>query len=268
MQSVSSLFQSIVDSGEYFVETNLIICPNTILPDADYVDNTHKQLVQTYAYNEEQLWNIKTNRNTFSNNSPQVGCATCGEIDVEMKYPSVPIPTMARITPYVRVISNDEQSVSEWIRKGVFFIDSREVTKNDDDLRMLTLHGYDSMMKANNNYPWSSEASPKDYEAVLAIADAIGVKVDSRTIKIDNGQIIFSESAINKKYTVVAPIGYAMIETLGHIAGAYGGNFIINDLGMLQLIQLCDLPAETNYLTDEMYNPITFGGDRIDLGDE
>ena len=66
-----------------------------------------------------------------------------------------------------------------------------------------------------------------------------------------------------------------MIEVLGQIASAYGGNFIINDIGKLQLIPLWNLPPESNLLTDENYFPITFGRlpdinepTRIDLGDE
>lgn len=258
MQNVSSLYQSIINSKNYYVESALIICENTLQLSSDSSDN-FQTLNPLYVHNEEEIWSIKTTRNVFSHNSPEVGCCTCGEIDIQMLYPSdYEIPTMARLTPYVRVVSNDESIAhSEWLRKGVFFIDSRGVTKNDDGIKFLTMHGYDSMLKANDTYPWSSEASPNDIQAVNAIAQKIGVSVDPRTTAI-----------INKNYTVVAPIGYTMIETLSHIAGAYGGNFIINDIGKLQLIRLFDLPVETNYLSTENYEPITFGGDRIDLGED
>ena len=153
---------------------------------------------------------------------------------------------------------------SEWIRKGVFFIDTRNVTKNDDNLNILTLHGYDSMMKANANYSSSSNLSVPDITAVREIASVIGVEVDPRTVEI-----------ISKNYTVLSPTRYTMIEVLGQIASAYGGNFIINDIGKLQLIPLWNLPPESNLLTDENYFPITFGRlpdinepTRIDLGDE
>lgn len=256
MQNVSTLYTNIVESRDYYVESALIICDNTIPPSSDSSDN-FATLNSLYVHDEEEIWNINTTRNIFSHNVPEVGCCTCGEIDIEMLCPFVQIPSMARLTPYVRVISNGNLGHSEWIRKGVFFIDTRSVTKNDDDLKILTLHGYDAMLKANDNYPWSTEASPIDIEAVNAIAEKIGVEVDPRTTAL-----------INKGYEVVAPIGYTMIETLGHIAGAYGGSFIINDLGMLQLVRMFDLPIDTNILTDENYNPITFGGDRIDMGDE
>ena len=259
MQSVSSLYHTIADSHDYYVESALVICDNGIPLSSDYTDSTHRELVS--AYDEEQILSIFTNRNAFSNNVPEVGCCTCGEIDLQIFKPSVLIPTMARITPYTRLVSNTDLGESEWIRKGVYFIDSRNVTKNDDDLNVLTLHGYDAMLKAENDYPWSEEASPVDIDAVNAIASAIGVEVDPRTAAI-----------INQGYVVTAPIGYSMRENLEHIASAYGGNFIINDLGMLQLICLWDLPEETDLLSDEYYNAITFGTGanltRIDLGEE
>lgn len=260
MQSVSNIYKSIAESHDYHVETALILCDNSIPLSSDYTDSTHKTLVS--AYDEEMLWSISTTRNAFTNNKPEVGCCTCGEIDLQMLKPSTVVPQMARITPYVRLVSNADLGESEWIRKGVYFIDSRNVTKNDDDLNILTLHGYDSMLKTEDFYPWSSEASPTALQAVNAIAQAIGVEVDPRTT------VIITQN----NYTVTAPIGYTMRENLEHIASAYGGNFIINDLGMLQLICLWDLPEESNLLSDEYYNAITFGTGanltRIDLGEE
>lgn len=377
MQNVSSLYQSIINGQDYYVESALMIADNSIPPDIDLY-NDGKELNPLYMHDEEEILSIKTNRNIFSHDTPEVGCCTCGEIDVQMYYPEASgVPVMARLTPYARVVPNsngenvlidvapktatltstsgytayfyfiDNKKLkegdwytieydystsgitttnaniysqlntsivspsdsfvavntsghhkatfsvtsaqagyasstrlrmrlqnanagasftisnvkmysypSEWIRKGVFFVDTRDVTKNDDNLQILTLHGYDAMLKANDTYPWSTEASPIDIEAVNIIAEAIGVQVDPRTVAL-----------IDKHYEIVAPIGYDMIETLSHIAGAYGGSFIINDLGMLQLIRMFDLPVETNILVDENQNAITFGGDRIDLGD-
>ena len=249
MQQTDPVYDALMLTHDYFVETSIVICNNTTPLSMD-TDEVIEQ-----GYRESDIVSLHTNINLFSGNEPKVGCCSSGEVDATIMYPSNVIPKMARVTPYIRLVKNDETIHSNWYRKGVYFIDTREVTKNSDGIRMLMFHGYDALLKANDDYPWSEEASPTDIEAVNAIAQKIGVSVDPRTTAI-----------INKGYTVVAPIGFKMIETLGHIAGAYGGNFIINEQGMLQLICLWDLPKETYLLTDEDYVYITFGGYRINLG--
>jgi len=379
MQNVSTLYKNIVESNDYYVESAVVVCDNLVpLPNDVVNDGYGYTLNPLCSYNEEQIWSIKTKRQVFSNNSPQVGCCTCGEIDLQMLCPNANIPPMARVTPYIRLVPNSVNdniitpvapktvtltstdaytgyyyfvnnkrlskgdyyiieydysvsgvttsnaviysqlngaivspgdsfnavntsghhiawfsvtqaqadytsstrmrmrlryanagatftisnvkmysSPSEWVRKGVFFIDTREVTKNDDDLRILTIHGYDSMLKANAEYPVSSEASPTDIQAINIIASAIGVEVDDRTTAL-----------IDRGYEVVAPIGYTMIETLSHIASAYGGNFIINDVGKLQFIPLFNLPYDEAILADEDSNPIVIGEYCILVGGE
>ena len=250
MQQTDQVYETLIRSRHYFVETSLVICDNTI-PLAMDTDEVIEQ-----GYRENSIVSLQTNINVFSGNTPKVGCCSCGEVDATILYPANVIPKMARVTPYIRLVSTTDETVhSDWYRKGVYFIDTREVTKNDDGIRMLTFHGYDALLKANDNYQWSEQASPTDIQAVNAIAEKIGVLVDPRTTAI-----------ITNAYTVVAPIGFTMTETLGFIAGAYGGNFIINELGKLQLICLWDLPKETYFLTNEDFDYITFGGYRINLG--
>lgn len=251
MQQTDAIYEQLIANRDYYIETAVVICDNTIPLSRDTIEAIEN------GYREEDIWSLSTSRNVFPNGKPEVGYCTCGEIDMSIYYPSNIIPVMARVTPYIRLVKNDGTNRSNWYRKGVFFIDTREVTQNSDNLRILTFHGYDAMVKADASYPWSEEASPTDIEAVRLIAQEIGVEVDSRTVAI-----------INKGYTVLAPIGYTMRETLGFIAGVYGGNFIINDLGKLQLICLWDLPKETYFLTTEDYDYITFGGYRINLGED
>lgn len=150
-----------------------------------------------------------------------------------------------------------EDAVSEWLPQGVFFIDTRQVTKNDNGLDVLTIHGYDAMLKAEQDYiddgslDWSS-GTVSDAQMVAYIARAMNVTVDARTYPI-----------MNKGYRIPLPAAYSMREVLGYIAGMYVGCFVITDVGQLRLIGLTDLPAETNYLADNIGYVITFGGDRI-----
>lgn len=151
-------------------------------------------------------------------------------------------------------VDSTEELTSEWIPQGVYFIDTREVTANSNGLNILSLHGFDSMMKAEQ--PYSSNATVSDApdtEYVQAIADAIGVEVDSRTWDIMRG------------YTTPFPLGYSMREVLGFIASSYIGSFIITDEGKLRLVSLLGLPERPTefLLVDEYGDAIVFGADTI-----
>lgn len=151
-------------------------------------------------------------------------------------------------------VDSEEELTSEWIPQGVYFIDTREVTANNNGLDILTLHGFDAMMKAEQ--PYSSNATvgdAPDKEYVQAIADAIGVEVDSRTWDIMRG------------YPIPFPLGYSMREILGYIASAYIGSFVMTDEGKLRLVSLLGLPdrPEKPLLGDEYGNAIVFGNDTI-----
>ena len=148
----------------------------------------------------------------------------------------------------------DGENASEWIQKGVFYVDTRDVTHNSDGLDVLTIHGYDAMLKFDQLYPSDSthDYPLLDTSMVQFVATSAGVSVDERTW-----------SAMNKEYTFPLMTGYTSREVLGIIAASYGGNFIISDEGKLLLIKLGALPQDTNYLIDELGNSILIGEDRI-----
>ena len=229
MQSVSTLYNNIISSDHWF-ETKLVI------------DNVG-------TFDESQLFKVVTSNRMFGN-TPAVGMAVAGEIDVVMLYPTVSIPIMACLRPYVRVCNATQQS--EWIPQGVFFIDTRERTRDDSGLSFLTIHGYDAMLKAEKMYAGRITGTSTDTQMVTEIAYQMGVSVDSRTTTI-----------MNKAYRIPLPTGYTYREVLGYIASMYAGCFIITEEGKLRLVTIYELPPETNYLIDSAGNWITFGGDRI-----
>lgn len=231
MQTVSALYDSIMADPNHWFETKLVI---------DGVGE----------FAETQLFSISTNLQMFQG-APTVGKAVAGEINIRMLLPSADIPTMATLRPYVRVCNAED--VSEWLPQGVFFIDTRERTKNDNGLDVLTIHGYDAMLKAEQDFVSATITGDSvDVDMVDAIAPIMGVEVDERTYAV-----------MTNGYTVPLPAGYSCREVLGYIAAMYVGCFVMTDEGKLRLVSLLELPPETNYLIDEVGNAITFGGDRI-----
>lgn len=225
MQTVSVLYQQIM-SGEHYAERKINIAGTD--------------------YGEDTIVSLTTTGGLFADGTLSVGSAVSREINLSLWNISTTIPKMAKLIPYYR-LSNGTQT-SEWIQKGVYYIDTRSV-----DSGLLTIHGYDDMLKAEQI--WTPEQSlefPMPMtQAANIIADIMGVEIDARTV-------------LNSAYTVDYPANdYTLRDVLRYIAAAHGGNWIMSDAGELWLVGLNTLPPETNYLCDEDGDWITFGGDRI-----
>lgn len=206
------------------------------------------------GYDEGVLYDMAITRKIFANGVPQVGCCVSGEIDVRMRRPTAEIPRMARLVPWIRAVTATE--ASNWIQKGEFYTDTREFTNNSDKNVIVTLHGYDGMLKAEQpfpstrDFPWPA----RDWQVVELIANTMGVRVDDRTW----GHIT-SHGDESAGYEIQLPASYTCREVLGFIAGMYAGNWVMNDWGELRLVALNELPYDTRVLTDHVGNPIVFG---------
>lgn len=244
MQQTSDLYKEIV-SGDFDTECRLAVGKK----------NTAISGLTTIFYGSD-LFRIKTSRRTFqegsheSSASPSVGGCIVGTIDVEMWMRSREIPRQAKLVPQVRV--TDGTRFSEWISKGVYYIDTRK--EKGTGRKRLILTGYDDLAKAEQDYPASTLDWPaKDIDVVREIAQFIGVEIDPRTVAI-----------MANAYEIQTPISqYSCRETLGNIAALYGGNFVMNDVGQLRLLILNEMPKSTRYLVDNAGAAITFGGVRI-----
>ena len=165
MQPVSPIYEELYRSQKYYMETSLVVgdagvlitekAERILFPHPVYGDVAI--LVSSggvdSGYGETMLISVKTTKRVFKNNVPEVGCCPCGEIYVEMHQPKGFIPRKAAIIPYIRLVSTEDHNVtSEWLRKGVFYVDTRDNTNNDDNLDILTMHGYDAMMYAEQPY--------------------------------------------------------------------------------------------------------------------
>lgn len=226
MQAVSSTYTTIL-SGKHRAEWKVAI---------NGVD-----------YGEGVLLEIEINRSVFAS-SPVLGSCISAEIDLSLIKPTVDIPRMALIEPYVRITNGT--LTSEWLPKGKFYIDTREYTKNDA-VDVMKIHGFDAMLMAEQlcpieNFPMT------DIQAVNAVSTFLGFTLDSDIT-----------SQVNHGYTVPIPAEYSCREVLGYIAAMYAGCFVMDDFGHLKLITINSMPDETSFLINGAGLAITFGGDRI-----
>lgn len=244
MQNTSNLYRRI-QSGEHHKEVKLSVYTtdgNTLVGEFDM----------------SRIISMTTDRNVLPDDQNLVGNCISGQIDVRFLPTDsngnvVAIPRMARLVPFVRLVNDyDVSDYSEWLQKGVYFVDMRETSANS---RAISITGYDAMLKSEADYPSDSESNYPAADRVLVnkIAQAMGVSVDERTWDIITGD-----------YNIGLPLGYSQREVLSAIAGSYAANFIITDTGKLLAIGIADLPAATRYLIDNVSGmPITFGGVRI-----
>lgn len=159
---------------------------------------------------------------------------------------------MAQIKVYIRAVNDTQQS--EWIQSGTYYIDTRKTNETVGSLGTMQISAYDAMMKAEADYPNTSHAWPyADISVVNEIAQTIGVTVDPRTTAL-----------LTARYMIDLPIGYTMRETLGNIAAAYGGNFVITQDNALLFVPLygSDPDINGNYLADDTGTyALTFGNE-------
>lgn len=257
MQETSALYKRLF-SGPHRAETRVAIGDIGVLIDGrgDYITFGGTRILVSRSgadagYDEGMLMSVSTISQVFKSNKPEVGCCVSGEIELTMLKPAGDIPRTAQVVPYVRLVAGGEYS--EWIQKGVYYVDTRSVNNDDSGVNILTLHGYDAMMKSEQEYTGEHLAWPStDLEVVKDIAGMMGVQVEPETL-----------AQINMGYSVQLPVDYTCREVLGFVAAMYAGSFVMSDLGELKLIRLNGIPKETRYLVDNAGYAITFGGDRI-----
>lgn len=256
MQETSSLYKRLLADPGHWKEYALVIGESGVLVDEFSnritFGGTAILVATTSAesgFRESSIISMSTQKSIFSESNPTVGNCIAGQITVEMMKPKGDIPRRARLAPYVRLTNGKEHS--EWIQKGVFFIDHREYS-GDENERMV-INGYDHIILTEDEFPSSTHEWPRtDIDVVRDIAAEIGTDLDIRTVQI-----------MNKGYKINYPAGYSMREVLENIAAMYAGSFIMSDKGELLLVAMFGIPRETSYLIDNVGFAITFGGDRI-----
>lgn len=232
MHSVSDLYLSLLADKNHRVETKLSIAE--------------------VEYSQADI--VKDSLRVYGGLYPTFGIGNCCARQIEFEImPKGEIVRQAEIKVFARLASGGR--ASEWIPKGVFYFATR---KTDRKTGVLSVHGYDSMLKAEQTWLDSSydvETWPMPvWAAVNDIAARMGVAVDSRTVL---------DAAFPVQYPVDSEGDMTMREALSRVAVANAGNWIITDDGKLLLVGLDSMPAETNYLITRSGSAITFGGVRI-----
>lgn len=219
MNSTSTLYKSIL-SGIHRFEVKVNISA------------TAEGLVQSSTdYGMDVLTSLSSRRSVFGTGSPRLGLAPSGELALALYVESGAVPRMATIRPYFRAVNDTQQS--EWIAKGVYFVDTREA---DTTTGLLTLHAYDSMLKGEVKYPSTTHTWPAaDLDVVTEIASFLRVTVDARTTAL-----------MTAGFMIPLPAQYTLRETLQYIAALYGGSFVITDSNTLRLVCLWDRKTEAD----------------------
>lgn len=146
MHSVSDLYLTLLADRNHRVETKLSIA-EVEYSQGDIVKNSLRVYGGLYS--------------TFG-----IGNCSARQIDVEF-YPKDAIPRQAKIEVFARLVLGEQ--VSEWIPKGVFFFSTR---KTDRVTGVLSVHGYDAMLKAEETWLDSSyDAETWPMPAATAVAD-------------------------------------------------------------------------------------------------
>lgn len=200
-------------------------------------------------YRESNIFSLQTTSSLYAKNTVSIGGCVAKEIDLSV-LPQGDIPRMAEIRVWVRPVASGV--ATEWLPKGVFYIDTRDTDRVSG---ITTIHGYDAMLKSEQ--PFLTETTedgwPKPMNEVVAeVAERMGVTVDART-------------TVSNTFMAEYPLDYTMREVLGYIAVAHAGNWIITDAGELRLIGLADIPDETHYLITDEGEPLLFGDTRITI---
>lgn len=125
MQTVSALYTQIMEGGGW---------------------HEVKLDVAGVVYDMDKLITMQTSHALYDG-AVSVGNALAGTIDVQLIANTNTIPAMAELRPYVRAV--DDTRESEWLPRGIYWIDTREY---DKETGILTLSGFDAMLKGEQDY--------------------------------------------------------------------------------------------------------------------
>lgn len=230
----------------------------TLLADPGHIKQS-RLIIGGVVYDESQIVTLSTNEALFAEDTLSVGGAIAREIDFAA-FLDDSVPRRAQIIHEVRLITSTQ--ASEWLRKGVYYISTRS---KDPLTGVTTVHGFDAMMAAEQEWkPAQTDIFPMSMkEAVEKTAAILHLALDPRNVyKTGEDYKVGYPVADGNASEEEQVKGLSIRQVWRWIAGAMGGNFIINDLGELRLVPVNDATA-TAYLANENGDAVTFGGDAI-----
>lgn len=230
----------------------------TLLADPGHIKQS-RLIIGGVVYDESQIVTLSTNEALFAEDTLSVGGAIAREIDFSA-FLDDSVPRRAQIIHEVRLITSTQ--ASEWLKKGVYYISTRS---KDPLTGVTTVHGFDAMMAAEQEWkPAQTDIFPMSMkEAVEKTAAILHLALDPRNVYKTGDDYKVSYPVADGNASEEEQVkGLSIRQVWRWIAGAMGGNFIINDLGELRLVPVNDATA-TAYLANENGDAVTFGGDAI-----
>lgn len=232
----------------------------TILADPSHV-KIWKAVIENTEYLEDQIVSISISRSLYGNNI--IGGTYSAGMTITLKdVPSEDIPKMARVQIYyclAHAVNHVEES-SEWLSKGVFWVNQRRENKIDETIELTCVDGM--MFGEQMFYPEEVEITDWNNKTMREVARMCAQKMSYSTTSMTlEHETDFQNAA---PYVITAPpIGYTVRQVLSAIAISHCGNIIVTENNQLRLVPFYSAPAESNILTTELGSGISFGGVRI-----
>lgn len=183
------------------------------------------QSIPGTVYGEDMIVSLTEKADLLNREAPGIGYFIGRRIELKLLNPPQRIEMMGRIVPFSRLVENETGRTSEWIPKGVFYVDTRKKSMADMDAVTVTITAYDAVLKSQADYTGDNVAWPANDAAVVAdVAQVLGVFCDL--------------SNITGAFGITKPEDKTCGEVLSGIAVLYGGNFTLDDCGVLRLVPL------------------------------
>ena len=214
MHQTSSTYKKIL-AGPHRVETVLQVGSNADVAVCWSIPGT--------VYGEDMITKISQKGDILDREAPGIGYFVARKLEVTMLDPSKQVSTMGRLVPFSRLVS--DSGVSEWIPKGVFYVDTRKKAMVDAQAATVDIVAYDAGLKASIDYDTSALSWPAT--DVQVVADIAG--------KIETA---YDVSNLTGGFSIATPEEKTCCEVLRGIAALYGGNFAVDDCGVLRLLPL------------------------------
>lgn len=227
MQTRTALWEMLASSGDYSLETKLII------------DNTE--------YTEISAPIIER---ALCKDTIEVGNCIAGSLTVAVRTADT-FPTGAAVEVWKRVWNGSRDTSSEWITAGTFYISKRQ---KDYASGLVTLTCYDAMLKGSEDFYQDNALTDMTgwphsmADVVTYIAGRMGVQIDSRTT-------LRTET----RYRITATPQGTLLDVLGHIGACMGGNWTITPEGKLRLVQLTTAPTPSDIRADRVHTVTELG---------
>lgn len=213
MQTRTSLWEMLASSGDFALETKLII------------DNTEYTEISAPIIDR-----------ALCKETIEVGNCIAGSLTVAVRTTDT-FPTGAAVEVWKRVWNASRETSSEWITAGTFYISKRQ---KDYSSGLVSLTCYDAMLKGSEDFYQGNALTDMTgwphsmTDVVTYIAGRMGVQIDSRTT-------LRTET----RYQITATPQGTLLDVLGHIGACMGGNWTITPEGKLRLVPLTTAPTDS-----------------------